>query len=83
MLAYCACRVVFSIPVLVISSFLSFTFISHAGDPTAKATKTTLQFTIRQGRELELGRQEDPGHIQGLRLYLAELHRPEERRRLA
>jgi peptide/nickel transport system permease protein len=35
MLAYCARRVLFSIPVLVVSSFLSFTFISLAGDPTA------------------------------------------------
>ena len=35
MLAYVARRVLYSIPVLILSSFLSFTFISLAGDPTA------------------------------------------------
>jgi peptide/nickel transport system permease protein len=35
MLPYCARRVLYSIPVLILSSFLSFTFISLAGDPTA------------------------------------------------
>ena len=35
MLAYLARRVLYSIPVLIVSSFLSFTFISLAGDPTA------------------------------------------------
>ena len=33
------------------------------------------------GRELVLGRQEDPGHVQGLRLHVAADRRPEERRR--
>jgi peptide/nickel transport system permease protein len=35
MLTYIARRVLYSIPVLVISSFLSFMFVSLAGDPTA------------------------------------------------
>ncbi len=35
MLAYVARRVLYSIPVLIVSSFLSFTFISLAGDPSA------------------------------------------------
>jgi len=35
MLTYIARRVLYSIPVLLISSFLSFTFVSLAGDPTA------------------------------------------------
>ncbi len=36
MLTYITRRVLYSIPVLVISSFLSFTFVSLAGDPLAK-----------------------------------------------
>src|SRR5258707_613247 len=35
MLTYIARRVLYSIPVLIVSSFLSFTFVSLAGDPTA------------------------------------------------
>jgi peptide/nickel transport system permease protein len=35
MLAYVARRAFYSIPVLIVSSFLSFTFISLAGDPSA------------------------------------------------
>src|SRR3954451_11393543 len=35
MLAYILRRVMYSVPVLVVSTFLSFTFISLAGDPTA------------------------------------------------
>jgi peptide/nickel transport system permease protein len=35
MLTYITRRVLYSIPVLVVSSFLSFTFVSLAGDPTA------------------------------------------------
>jgi peptide/nickel transport system permease protein len=35
MLTYIARRVLYSIPVLLISSFLSFTFVSLAGDPTS------------------------------------------------
>ena len=35
MLTYIARRVLYSIPVLLVSSFLSFTFVSLAGDPTA------------------------------------------------
>jgi ABC-type dipeptide/oligopeptide/nickel transport system permease component len=35
MLTYIARRVLYSIPVLVVSSFLSFMFVSLAGDPTA------------------------------------------------
>jgi peptide/nickel transport system permease protein len=35
MLPYVARRLLYSIPVLIVSSFLSFTFISLAGDPTA------------------------------------------------
>ena len=35
MLTYIARRVLYSIPVLLVSSFISFTFVSLAGDPTA------------------------------------------------
>jgi peptide/nickel transport system permease protein len=35
MLTYIVRRVLYSIPVLIVSSFLSFTFVSLAGDPTA------------------------------------------------
>ncbi len=35
MLAFVARRVLYSIPVLIVSTFLSFTFVSLAGDPTA------------------------------------------------
>jgi len=35
MLTYIARRVLYSIPVLIVSSFVSFTFVSLAGDPTA------------------------------------------------
>jgi peptide/nickel transport system permease protein len=35
MLTFIARRVLYSIPVLLVSSFLSFTFVSLAGDPTA------------------------------------------------
>jgi peptide/nickel transport system permease protein len=35
MLTYIARRVLYSIPVLLVSSFLSFTFVSLAGDPTS------------------------------------------------
>ena len=35
MLTYVARRLLYSIPVLIVSTFLSFTFISLAGDPTA------------------------------------------------
>ena len=35
MLAYVTRRVLYSIPVLLVSSFLSFTFVSLAGDPLA------------------------------------------------
>jgi peptide/nickel transport system permease protein len=35
MLTYIARRVLYSVPVLIISTFLSFTFVSLAGDPTA------------------------------------------------
>ena len=35
MLTYIVRRVLYSIPVLLVSSFLSFTFVSLAGDPTA------------------------------------------------
>ena len=35
MLTYITRRVLYSIPVLLVSSFLSFTFVSLAGDPTA------------------------------------------------
>jgi len=35
MLTYVARRVLYSIPVLLVSSFLSFTFVSLAGDPLA------------------------------------------------
>jgi peptide/nickel transport system permease protein len=35
MLTYIARRVLYSIPVLIVSSFLSFMFVSLAGDPTA------------------------------------------------
>jgi peptide/nickel transport system permease protein len=35
MLTYIARRVLYSIPVLLVSSFLSFSFVSLAGDPTA------------------------------------------------
>ncbi len=35
MLTYITRRVLYSIPVLLVSSFLSFTFVSLAGDPPA------------------------------------------------
>jgi peptide/nickel transport system permease protein len=35
MLAYIVRRILYSIPVLIVSTFLSFTFVSLAGDPTA------------------------------------------------
>ena len=35
MAAYVTRRVLYSIPVLIVSTFLSFTFISLAGDPRA------------------------------------------------
>src|SRR5205823_3673808 len=35
MLTYIARRIIYSVPVLVVSSFVSFTFVSLAGDPTA------------------------------------------------
>src|SRR5437868_7335071 len=35
MLTYITRRILYSIPVLAVSSFLSFTFVSLAGDPTA------------------------------------------------
>src|SRR5207249_8586259 len=34
-ITYVARRIVYTIPVLVVSTFLSFTFVSLAGDPTA------------------------------------------------
>jgi peptide/nickel transport system permease protein len=45
MLTYIARRVLYSIPVLIISTFLSFTFVSLAGDPTANI-RSNPQFSI-------------------------------------
>jgi ABC-type dipeptide/oligopeptide/nickel transport system permease component len=47
-LTYIARRVLYSIPVLIISSFLSFTFVSLAGDPLAKLrlNPTVSQITL-------------------------------------
>ena len=35
MLTYIVRRILYSIPVLIVSTFLIFTFVSLAGDPTA------------------------------------------------
>jgi peptide/nickel transport system permease protein len=49
MLTYVVRRLLYSIPVLVVSSFLSFTFVSLAGDPRAnlRANPAVSQLTIR------------------------------------
>ncbi|HXH96598.1 MAG TPA: ABC transporter permease [Gaiellaceae bacterium] len=48
MLAYITRRILYSIPVLFVSSFLSFTFVSLAGDPLAKLrlNPTVSQITL-------------------------------------
>jgi ABC-type dipeptide/oligopeptide/nickel transport system permease component len=49
MLAYIARRILYSVPVLIVSTFLSFTFVSLAGDPTAalRANPRFSQNTLR------------------------------------
>ena len=49
MLAYIARRVLYSVPVLLVSSFLSFTFVSLAGDPRANLLQNprVSQLTLR------------------------------------
>jgi len=54
MLTYITRRVLYSIPVLIVSTFLSFTFVSLAGNPTAairanpRFSQQTLENVIRQ-----------------------------------
>jgi peptide/nickel transport system permease protein len=45
MLTYIARRFLYSIPVLIVSTFLSFTFVSLAGDPTANI-RSNPQFSV-------------------------------------
>ena len=45
MLTYIARRFLYSVPVLIVSTFLSFTFVSLAGDPTANI-RSNPQFSI-------------------------------------
>jgi peptide/nickel transport system permease protein len=45
MLTYIARRVLYSVPVLIVSTFLSFTFVSLAGDPTANI-RSNPQFSV-------------------------------------
>ena len=45
MLTYIARRVLYSIPVLIVSTFLIFTFVSLAGDPTANI-RSNPQFSV-------------------------------------
>jgi len=49
MLTYIARRILYSIPVLLISSFISFTFVSEAGDPLAnlRANPRTTGATLK------------------------------------
>jgi peptide/nickel transport system permease protein len=54
MLTYITRRILYSIPVLLVSSFLSFTFVSAVGDPTSllranpRFSKITMQLIIHQ-----------------------------------
>ena len=54
MLTYITRRVLYSIPVLLVSSFLSFTFVSYCGNPTSllrsnpRFSKVTLNLIIHQ-----------------------------------
>jgi peptide/nickel transport system permease protein len=54
MLTYVTRRVLYSIPVLLVSSFLSFTFVSLAGDPLAnlrqdpKVSQLTLHLLVHK-----------------------------------
>jgi ABC-type dipeptide/oligopeptide/nickel transport system permease component len=52
MLTYVARRFLYSIPVLLISTFLSFTFISLAGDPTANI-RSNPQFSVTTLKHLQ------------------------------
>jgi len=45
MLTYIARRFLYSVPVLIVSTFLSFTFVSLAGDPTANI-RSNPQFSV-------------------------------------
>ena len=57
MLTYIARRVLYSIPVLIVSSFLSFMFVSLAGDPTGnlrqnpRVSQLTLHLLQLRSRE--------------------------------
>src|SRR5579859_150988 len=50
MLTYIARRILYSIPVLVVSSFLSFVFVAEAGDPLSnlRANPRTTAGTLHQ-----------------------------------
>jgi peptide/nickel transport system permease protein len=52
MLTYIARRVLYSIPVLIVSTFLSFTFVSLAGNPTA-ALRANPWFSINTLHNIE------------------------------
>jgi peptide/nickel transport system permease protein len=52
MLTYITRRILYSIPVLIISTFLSFTFVSLAGDPTANIRQNP-QFSVVTYRNLQ------------------------------
>jgi len=53
-LTYIARRILYSIPVLIVSSFLSFVFVSEAGDPLANLRQNprTTQGTLDQLRHV-------------------------------
>src|SRR3954452_12573805 len=52
MLTYITRRLLYSIPVLIISTFLIFTFVSLAGDPTANI-RANPQFSVVTYRNLQ------------------------------
>src|SRR3954465_4599192 len=52
MLTYITRRFLYSIPVLIISTFLIFTFVSLAGDPTANI-RANPQFSVVTYRNLQ------------------------------
>ena len=54
MLTYIARRFLYSVPVLIVSTFLSFTFVSLAGDPTGN---------LRQNPKAAVVVPHDPGRI--------------------
>jgi peptide/nickel transport system permease protein len=52
MLTYIARRFLYSIPVLIVSTFLSFTFVSLAGDPTANI-RSNPQFSVTTYKHIQ------------------------------